>query len=128
MYTTWAKLWEGWTKVLYVGAWRNIWLMLLLVVTMLSLYTIPWLGFVILLAKGLMVRWNVIDGLSMGLILSSLGLQYYLRSQTAQLLHCPAKYWWLQSIGGLLITMMAIASVIKVETGWGWTWRGRSLK
>jgi hypothetical protein len=61
-------------------------------------------------------------------ILVCLGLQYYLRSRLAQALYCPTKYWWLQGLGGVLVAVMAIASVIKAETGWGWTWRGRSLK
>lgn len=127
MYTSCPTLWEGWTKVLYVGAWRRVELLLLYAVSMLSIYTIPWLGLGILLAKGLAVGWISIDWLSIGLVLSLLGLQYYLRKQAAQALYCSPKYWWLQSIGGLLVAIMAIASVIKVETGWGWTWRGRSL-
>lgn len=128
MYTSWASLWEGWTKVLYVGAWRNFGLMLLLALMMLSLYTVPWLGLGLLLVKGFMVGWSWIDWLSIGLVLLSLGLQYYLRWQTAQALRCPSKYWWLQSLGGLLVAVMAIVSVVKAETGWGWTWRGRPLK
>jgi hypothetical protein len=127
MYTSWATLWEGWTKVLYVGAWRNAWLMLLLVVLMFSLYTLPWLGLVFLLIKGLVAGWSSVDRVSMGLVLLSLGLQYYLRQQASRAFHCPSKYWWLQSVGGLLVGVMAIASVIKTETGWGWTWRGRAL-
>ncbi|WP_199336452.1 glycosyltransferase family 2 protein [Oscillatoria sp. FACHB-1407] len=127
MYTSWATLWEGWTKVLYVGAWRNAGLMFLLFVLMFSLYTMPWLGLGVLLIKGLVAGWSRVDGVSMGLVLPALGLQYYLRQQASRALHCSPNYWWLQSIGGLLVGIMAIASVIKAETGWGWTWRGRVL-
>ncbi|HIK14430.1 MAG TPA: glycosyltransferase [Leptolyngbyaceae cyanobacterium M33_DOE_097] len=128
MYTSGAALWEGWTKVLYVGAWRSIGLMLLLAILMFNLYTMPWLGLGLLLIKGLIVDWSSLDGLSVGFILLSLGLQYYLRHLASQAFFCSSKYWWLQSIGGLLVGVMAIASVIKAETGWGWTWRGRALK
>lgn len=128
MYTAWASLWEGWTKVLYVGAWRSLGLMLLLVVMMLSICTVPWLGLGVLLVKGVTVGWSSIDRGSIGLLLPLLGLQYYLRSQAAQALQCSPKYWWLQSLGGVLVAVMAIVSVIKAETGWGWTWRGRSLR
>ncbi|MCC5621827.1 hypothetical protein [Nostoc sp. CHAB 5715] len=55
-------------------------------------------------------------------------LQYNLRTLAAQASHSSPKYWWLHSLGGLLVAVIAIASVIKTETGWGWTWRGRSLK
>jgi glycosyltransferase involved in cell wall biosynthesis len=127
MYTSWATLWEGWTKVLYVGAWRSIGLMLLLVILMFTLYTVPWMGLGLVLTKGLTVGWSSVDGISVGLILPSLALQYYLRRQASQAFHCSPNYWWLQSIGGLLVSVIAIASVIKAETGWGWTWRGRAL-
>lgn len=128
MYTSWTSLWEGWTKVLYVGAWRSVGLMLLLAVIMVSLYTVPWFGLGILLTKGFSIGWNLIDSLAIALIALALGLQYYLRSLMVQALQCPPKYWWLQSFGGLLVAVMAIVSIIKAETGWGWTWRGRSLK
>lgn len=127
MYTSWATLWEGWTKVLYVGAWRNISLMLLLVILMFNLYTVPWLGLGWVLIKGMVAGWSMIDGVSLGFALLAIGLQYYLRQQVSQALYCGSDYWWLQGVGGLLVGVMAIASVIKAETGWGWTWRGREL-
>lgn len=128
MYTSWASLWEGWTKVLYVGAWRSVGLMLLLAVLMLSLYTLPWIGLGVLGIKGLLADWRWLEGLSLGLVLLSLGLQYSLRSQLAAALNCPPKYWWLQGVGGGLVAVIAIVSVVKAKTGWGWTWRGRPLK
>jgi hypothetical protein len=38
------------------------------------------------------------------------------------------RYWWLTGLGGLFVAAIGLASVLKTETGWGWTWRGRSLK
>jgi cellulose synthase/poly-beta-1,6-N-acetylglucosamine synthase-like glycosyltransferase len=116
MYTSWSTLWEGWTKVLYVGAWRSVGLMILLAVLMFGLYTVPLLGLLYLRDLKLVA-----------LILASFGVQYYLRSRLAKALGCAPKYWWLQGIGGLIVGVLAIVSVIKTETGWGWTWRGRPL-
>ena len=128
MYSSGQALWEGWTKNLYSGAQKSLWLMLFLALVMLSIYSIPWLGFVIVLGKSLLIGWKMLDGLAICLALSAILLQYKLRSLISQALYSPPKYWWLHSLGGLLVAVIAIASVIKTETGWGWTWRGRSLK
>ncbi len=128
MYSTWNALWEGWTKVLYVGAQRNVVLMGLLVWMMVSLFCLPGLSLVLLLSQGLRQPWGVVDGLAGAIALLCLGWHYRLRVQIAQALNSTPTYWWLQSVGGGLVALLAIASVIKTETGWGWTWRGRSLK
>lgn len=127
MYRSWAALWEGWTKVLYSGAQRSLQLMLLLALVMLSIYSIPWLGLVIGVGKSLLIGWKTLDLLAICLALSAISLQYNLRSLASEALHTPPKYWWLHGLGGLLVAIIAIASVIKTETRWGWTWRGRSL-
>lgn len=128
MYSSWKTLWEGWTKNLYSGAQRNLWLMLFLALVMLTIYSIPWLGLVIVLGKSLLIGWKMLDWWVICLALSAIFLQYNLRSLASQALYSPPKYWWLHGLGGLLVAVIAIASVIKTETGWGWTWRGRSLK
>ena len=100
--------------------------MLYLAFVMLIIYSIPWLGLVIILGKNLAIGWETIDLLSIGMALIAIILQYKLRKLAAKAFHSPSKYWWLHGLGGLLVAVMAIASVIKTETGWGWTWRGRS--
>ena len=125
MYRSWAALWEGWTKVLYVGSQRNLLIMLYLAFVMLTIYSIPWLGLVIILGKN---GWETIDLLTIGIALIAIFLQYKLRTLAAKAFDSPQKYWWLHGLGGLLVAVITIASVIKTETGWGWTWRGRSLK
>ncbi len=127
MYRSWAALWEGWTKVLYSGAQRSLRLMLFLALLMLSIYSIPWLGLVILLGKSLFIGWKALDWFAICLALSAIILQYNLRLLASQALQNPPKYWWLHGLGGLLVAVIAVASVVKTETGWGWTWRGRSL-
>ncbi|HEY9724982.1 MAG TPA: glycosyltransferase family 2 protein [Chroococcales cyanobacterium] len=127
MYSSGKALWEGWTKNLYSGAQKSLWLMLFLALVMLSIYSIPWLGLVIVLGKSLLIGWKTLDWLALCLASIAIILQYKLRSLTTQALDTPPKYWWLQGLGGLLVAIIAVASVIKTETGWGWTWRGRSL-
>lgn len=126
MYRNWHSLWEGWTKVLYVGAQRNVSVMLLLVIAMVQIYGIPWFGLLIalyqLLNAPLLAHW--VEATLAG---AAILLQYWIRRHGSQALGTSTKYWWLQGIGGLLIAVIAIASIIKTETGWGWTWRGRKL-
>lgn len=126
MYRSWAALWEGWTKVLYVATQRSVPLMLLLVMVMLLIYTIPWIGFAIALYQSLLYP-SLLHLLEVGLSGLAIRLQYEIRRTGAQALGTLTEYWWLQSIGGWLIAVFAIASIIKTETGWGWTWRGRKL-
>ncbi|UBF30409.1 glycosyltransferase family 2 protein (plasmid) [Kovacikia minuta CCNUW1] len=126
MYRNWQSLWEGWTKVLYVGAQQNFGLMVLLMIVMILVYTIPWVGLAIatvqVLQNSTAILWAEI-----GLAGLAIVLQFWIRKLGSQALGTSTKYWWLQSIGGFLIALLAITSVIKAETGWGWTWRGRKL-
>ena len=66
MYRSWSALWEGWTKVLYVGAQRNLLIMLYLAFVMLTIYSIPWLVLVIILGKSFATNWETIDWLTVG--------------------------------------------------------------
>jgi len=126
MYRTWQALWEGWTKVLYVGANRSILMMLLLVLVMLLLYTFPWISLGVAFLQTVHTP-NLFSTLTIALAGVAIWLQYGMRKQGSQALGTSTTYWWLQGVGGFLIASLAIASVIKTETGWGWTWRGRSL-
>ncbi len=128
MYRSWAAMWEGWTKVLYVGAQRNLSIMLFLAMVMLIIYCTPWLGLVLIVGRSITIGLKTIDLLTVCIALVAIILQYKLRIIAGRALYSPPKYWWLHGLGGLLVAVMAIASVIKTETGWGWTWRGRSLK
>jgi glycosyltransferase involved in cell wall biosynthesis len=127
MYRNLSTLWEGWTKVLYVGAHRSIIAMGLLVFAMITAYIFPWVGLAIALSHlvqtGALIAW-----VEVGLAGIAVTVQYAVRAVGSSALGTLSRYWWLQSLGGLLIAVMAIVSIIKAETGWGWTWRGRSLK
>ena len=127
MYRSSAALWEGWTKVLYVGAQRSLVAMVLLAFVMLVIYCVPWLGLAVALYQ-LLNAGKTLSAIEVGLAGFAILLQYKVRSIGAAALGTSVRYWWLQSLGGLLIAVMAIVSIIKAETGWGWTWRGRSLQ
>lgn len=128
MYDSWATLWEGWTKVLYVGAQRNLIIILCLALVTLIIYTMPWLGLILSLTKSPLINLETINLYIFTIILIDIILQYHLRNLLTKALNLPPKYWWLNGLGGLIVAVMALASFIKTETGWGWTWRGRPLK
>lgn len=126
MYRSWQTLWEGWTKVLYVGAQRNIGLMLMLAFVMLLVYTVPWIGLGLALLQTIQTS-TLLPRIAIGLAALAILLQYGIRSQGSKALGTLSTYWWLHGVSGILIASLAIASIVKTETGWGWTWRGRSL-
>ncbi|HEY9645581.1 MAG TPA: glycosyltransferase family 2 protein [Chroococcidiopsis sp.] len=130
MYRSWAALWEGWTKNMYMGSQRSLYMMFYLGGMTLALCTLPWLIGLGLLAKLVVAgvasmtlwQWGAI-----ALCACSIACHYILRRIWAHNFNLPSRYWWLTGVGGVLIAAIAIASTIKTETGWGWTWRGRQL-
>ncbi len=133
MYHTFAALWEGWTKNYYLGTQRNVLLTLFSAFTIAMVFIMPWIGGLGCVGLSLGFTgaipsdWYAIAGFY-GLTALSLSLYLGLRVQGYRQINIPIRYWWLSSVGGVLVVGIAIASIIKTETGWGWTWRGRSLK
>ncbi|NJL91779.1 MAG: hypothetical protein HC916_19880 [Coleofasciculaceae cyanobacterium SM2_1_6] len=66
--------------------------------------------------------------LTLAIAIVIITMQFYLRQLGEEITKIPVKYWWLGWLGGILVGAIAIGSVIKTETGWGWTWRGRQLE
>ncbi|MEG3919493.1 glycosyltransferase family 2 protein [Microcoleus sp. T3_A4] len=138
MYRSWSALWEGWTKNLYLGANRSWGLMVYMAAIMFFIYPMPWIGLFIILKQIISVfplSSSVFSLPSSFFLLPSSFLviiviwqHYNLRRLGAEISECPTKYWWLGGLGGALVAAMAIGSAIKTETGWGWTWRGRTLQ
>jgi cellulose synthase/poly-beta-1,6-N-acetylglucosamine synthase-like glycosyltransferase len=128
MYRTWAALWEGWTKVLYSGSQRSWVLMVSLALVMLNIYSVPWLILIIVAIKDILIGLQTVDFIAICLAVIAILLQYNLRLIAARAFYSSTKYWWLHSLGGVVVAIIAVTSIIKTETGWGWTWRGRSLK
>jgi cellulose synthase/poly-beta-1,6-N-acetylglucosamine synthase-like glycosyltransferase len=127
MYQSWNAIWEGWTKNLYLGANRRWELMVYMAVIMLLVYCVPWLGLMVFSYKFLANTLGIQDFLVLVLSCAGILLQYDLRRLGSKLYQLSLEYWWLSGLGGLLLAAIALGSVIKTETGWGWTWRGRVL-
>jgi glycosyltransferase involved in cell wall biosynthesis len=127
MYQTGAALWEGWTKNWYLGSRCNLPLTLYGAFIVWIVCVVPMLALVGLFIKGLWIGWTAIELGAIALSLLTLGAQYSLRRQIQRVSGIPPRYWWLTGIGGIFLIAIMIASIIKTETGWGWTWRGRPL-
>ena len=128
MYRSWQALWEGWTKNLYLGAQRDAGSMLYLAFAMLVIYPLPWLCLAAVGYKSFAGIVNSWDLLAASLAAIAIFFHYDLRRMSSGVSQIPTDYWWLSGVGGTTIGALALASVIKTETGWGWTWRGRALK
>ena len=128
MYQSWSAVWEGWTKNWYLGSRRNLSLTLYSAAIVLLVCTVPWVGGAFVLTRGVLVGFGWLDGILLLLAGLTILLQFRLRQAVESLSTLPPRYWWLTSIGGVLVSAIALASIIKTETGWGWTWRGRSLQ
>lgn len=125
MYRSFGDLWEGWTKNYHLAGGRNVFLTLASAFAIALLFVMPWLGLAIS-AVGIAVN---SPHAATALLFSIIGvaLQIYMRLAAAKLIEQPARYLWLGWLGGGVISAIALVSLIKTETGWGWTWRGRSL-
>lgn len=128
MYPTTAALWEGWTKNWYLGSQRNLPVMLAGALVIFWLCTVPLLGLISFALLGVWAGWGWPVSIGLAIALSSLLLHYPLRRAIYTLAAIPPRYWWLTSISGIFVTTLLLASIIKTETGWGWTWRGRPLQ
>lgn len=127
MYRSWSSLWEGWTKNMYQSCDRNLGSMLYLSLIMAVIYPLPWLILGLSLWQGFAQGWTVLGNLTIGIGIVIITMQFYMRQLGGEITKIPTKYWWLGWWGGSLVGAIAIGSVIKTETGWGWTWRGRQL-
>ncbi|MBD3880488.1 glycosyltransferase [Phormidium tenue FACHB-886] len=128
MYRSGAALWEGWTKNMYLGVQRNFFALMQLVLVMLLIYVIPWVGLAALLIKVNFSGFSSWDGVAIAFCCLAIALHYDMRRTAETISKVPTRYWWLAGLGGLAVIVLAVASLIKTETGWGWTWRGRPLK
>jgi len=91
------------------------------------IYPLPWLILGVSLWQGVASGWTVLGNLALAIAGVTITMQFYLRQLGGEITKIPVKYWWLGWLGGILVGAIAIGSVIKTETGWGWTWRGRQL-
>ena len=128
MYRSFGGLWEGWTKNYHLGSQRNIALTVVSAAAVFLIFCIPWFGLVASVAGA--ITHAISDKIAMGLVglsAAAVIIQVVLRWISSKVIGQPLRYLWLGWAGGLLVSAIAIISLIKTETGWGWTWRGRSL-
>jgi cellulose synthase/poly-beta-1,6-N-acetylglucosamine synthase-like glycosyltransferase len=128
MYRSWAALWEGWTKNLYSGGQRNPVSMAKFMLVILLMCVVPWLGLCLAIGQGLTSGFSIVTIFSIALALSALAMPYLIRRIGASASGIAPQYWGLTGLGGLFVAAIGLTSVLKTETGWGWTWRGRSLQ
>lgn len=133
MYSSFATLWEGWTKNYYLGTQENLPLTLFSAFTIGMVFVMPWVGLLVSLLISLpsiaaiSTAYHPTLGLY-GLTGLTLALYLLLRVTGYRKVNVPLRYWWLSSVGGVVVMAIAVVSIIKTKTGWGWTWRGRSLQ
>lgn len=125
MYRSFGDLWEGWTKNFHIAAGRNAFLTISSAGAVSLIFVVPWVGLALGIVGALMQQ-----PLAIWLMLTAglaVAVQVYGRVESARIVAQPPKYIWLGWLGGGIISAICLASWIKTETGWGWTWRGRSL-
>lgn len=125
MYRSFRDLWEGWTKNFHCAGGSNLALTVAAAGAIALVFVMPWLGLVVS-ALGLWLRAPA-AGLTLLVAGIAIALQIYMRLSARDVVSQPLQYLWLGWLGGGLISAIALISAIKTETGWGWTWRGRSL-
>ena len=128
MYKNFESLWEGWSKNWFLGLDKNIPKSLAASFIVFWVFTIPLI--VILIATYQILSSNSDEGIlviSLIFCLMSILLQFTLRRWCYKEFSLPMKYWYLMSIGGVIVGCIGPASVWKTITGYGWTWKGRPL-
>lgn len=125
MYPTLDELWEGWTKNFYVGSRRGVKGTLWFAALMVGMFSLP----LALLATFPLAGWSPAPA-AWGLLGVALAMQVRVWAvhrtirRTLRMGRFPALY---TLPGGVLLAAIALHSMLKSLTGWGWTWRGRPL-
>ena len=125
MYTSLGELWEGWTKNMFLGLQGRPWLLALGALTSLAgaLALPAWLlAGLIWLARG--------GGLSAGLVLAEAAavwaLVLYARARVSLGLKISPWYAFSLPLGAGIFAAMMITSTIRVLSGKGVVWKGRT--
>lgn len=125
MYTSLGELWEGWTKNIYLGLRGQLGLLVMGILTGLGggLLLTGWpLAGLVWLARG--------GGLPAALVtaeaLALLAYIFYQRARVSRELELSP--WWALTlpVGALIFTGMMITSTVRVLSGRGVTWKGRT--
>jgi hypothetical protein len=128
MYRNFAGLWEGWTKNWFVGTGRQISQTAFSALVAFLVFAVP---SAVLLGVGLTLLGGEMDWLTIVALMGAIGtlmIHYRSRQLIQPITNLPPDYWWTNTLGGWIMTIIPLVSWLKTQTGWGWTWRGRSLK
>lgn len=128
MYQTSAALWEGWTKNWYLGSQCNLSLTLYGAFLIFWICALPFLGLCLFGLRSTMTGFDWLSAGGVTIAAITIMLQFPFRLAIQRISAIPPNYWWLTGIGGIFVTAIMLASIVKTETGWGWTWRGRPLQ
>jgi len=130
MYTSLPEMWEGWTKNIYLGLrdqagllWLGVFGAFLAFMASLFLPLWPLLGMVWYLKGG--------GRMALTVIAEALALWAYLivmRAQIARKMNISRWYALTTPLGAAVFAAMMIASMWKVISGKGVTWKGRTYK
>ncbi|MCC6985497.1 MAG: glycosyltransferase [Anaerolineales bacterium] len=130
MYTSFAGIWEGWTKNIYLGLSIHPGLLALgafgALLGFLAAFFLPvWIvfGFAWFANGGGMFALAVT-----GEALCVTTYLLFMRVRAAGYFHIPAWYAFTTFLGAGIFSMMILASAWKVLSGQGVTWRGRKYK
>ncbi len=120
MYDSWKGIIEGWSKNYYLGLRKNPFFAAGALFITLLINFLPWLNLALAIFD------PVYSALLMGLL--GIGILFMIRRSMYCNFGLDMKYWWLSSIGSLLVSYITISSIYKSKTGKNWTWKGRSLE
>jgi len=121
MYNDLASCCEGWSKALWDGLNRDyLELFLCLQVAFFSL--VPWLMVVFLIFYGYLYSWTFFFNFLF--VLLHLGIRLTLK----EMFGMSERYWWLFPASVVFVLYLFVMSFIKIETGVGWTWKGRKME
>jgi chlorobactene glucosyltransferase len=124
MYTTFAEIWEGWTKNIFLGMEGRFGLLLVgALVGLMGAFLLPvWLLGAI---AWLLLRGGFLPAVALVQALLVWAYVLWLRAQAARAFHISPWYAFSFPLGTLAFTAMMFASAFKVLSGQGVTWKGR---
>jgi len=125
MYQSFGDLWEGWTKNFHLAGGRNVVKTFFSAGAIALLFVVPWLGLAVSFT-GLFFGAST-SGPAFLMSMVAVAAQLYMRVAASDVIEQPWRYLWLGWLGGAVVSAIALTSLIKTETGWRWTWRGRAL-
>jgi chlorobactene glucosyltransferase len=124
MYTSLPEIWEGWTKNIYLGLRERLWLLLFgALLGLIAALALPlWLA-------GGLAWWALGGGWPAAAVAAEAGLLWafllFWRVLACRAFSISPLYALTLPLGALLFSALLLASVYKVVSGRGVTWKGR---